>query len=200
MVGDGRRCWRRPARARRPAAHGTRKAAEDIPPTEDLMREHGVLRRILLALRRGGAPAGHRRRGRGRCRRHRRGHRAPLRRGLSREAGRGLRAAQAGEGREARRAGQGDPRAARRRPQADRRHLSEGDESRKAASAEAAPRDRRRIQSFTRMYTAHAAWEDTELFPGLPRAVHRGASSTGSASASRSKSTSSSAAAASRAR
>lgn len=35
------------ARAAKPTA-GHREAAEEIPPTEDLMREHGVLRRILI--------------------------------------------------------------------------------------------------------------------------------------------------------
>ena len=31
-----------------PAAHAETKRSGDVPPTEDLMREHGVLRRILL--------------------------------------------------------------------------------------------------------------------------------------------------------
>jgi len=145
-----------------PPGHA-KKEAEDIPPTEDLMREHGVLRRILLIYDEAGrrlatddaAAVGVVAAAAGIVRRFVEGYHEKLeeefvlpkmeKSGKLVELAKVIRAQHA--------AG---------------RKLT--DTIAKAAAGKPSGADQRRaivapMQSFARMYTAHAAWEDTELFP-----------------------------------
>jgi hemerythrin-like domain-containing protein len=152
--------------ARAAPAHAKKGAGEDIPPTEDLMREHGVLRRILLvydeAVRRlatddpvaGGAVAG----AAGIVRRFVEGYHEKLEEELVlpklEKAGKLVQLAKV----------------IRAQHAAGRRLTDAIAQAAKAADGKRPGAEQRRaivvpIQSFTRMYTAHAAWEDTELFP-----------------------------------
>jgi len=157
----------RAASAAHTAPAARKKAGgDDIPPTEDLMREHGVLRRILLvydeAARRlatddavaGGAVAG----AAGIVRRFVEGYHEKLEEDFvlpkMEKAGKLVELA----------------RVIRAQHAAGRRLTDAIMAAAKAADAKLASAEQRRaivvpIQSFTRMYAAHAAWEDTELFP-----------------------------------
>ena len=150
-----------------PAAHGKAKeGGDDIPPTEDLMREHGVLRRVLLvydeAVRRlatddataVGVVAG----AAGLVRRFVEGYHEKLEEDFvlpkMEKAGKLVELAKV----------------IRAQHAAGRRLTDAIASAAQAATGKAASAEQRRaivipIQSFTRMYTAHAAWEDTELFP-----------------------------------
>ena len=140
-----------------------KKGAEDIPPTEDLMREHGVLRRILLvydeAARRlatdDAAAVGVVAAAAGIVRRFVEGYHEKLEEEFvlprMEKAGKLVELAKV-----------------IRAQHAAGRKLT--DAIAKAAAGKSPAADQRRaivapIQSFARMYTAHAAWEDTELFP-----------------------------------
>jgi len=167
LAADGARAAHAaPAAHLAPAAPTKKAGGDDIPPTEDLMREHGILRRILLvydeAVRRlaaddaiaAGVVAG----AAGLVRRFVEGYHEKLeedfvlpkleKSGKLVELAKVIRAQHA----------------------AGRRLTDEIAKAAKAANGKPASADRRRaivlpIQSFTRMYAAHAAWEDTELFP-----------------------------------
>jgi hemerythrin-like domain-containing protein len=149
--------------ADRAHAAPAKKDAEDIPPTEDLMREHGVLRRILLvydeAARRlatdDGAAVGVVAAAAGIVRRFVEGYHEKLEEEFvlprMEKAGKLVELAKV-----------------IRAQHAAGRKLT--DAITKAAASKSPAADQRRaivapIQSFARMYTAHAAWEDTELFP-----------------------------------
>jgi len=160
------------ARAAKPAARAEEKEKEkegDIPPTEDLMREHGVLRRILLvydeAARRIAAAAdgaagadalGVAGSAAGIVRRFVEGYHEKLeedfvfpkleKAGKLTDLTKILRAQHA---------------AGRKLTDSILAAVMAG----KAASAEQRRAAVAAIQSFTRMYTPHAAWEDTDLFP-----------------------------------
>ena len=141
-----------------------KEKAEDIPPTEDLMREHGVLRRILLvydeAARRlatddaaaVGVVAG----AAGIVRRFVEGYHEKLEEEFVlpklEKAGKLVELAKV-----------------IRVQHAAGRKLTEsilkGTKAGKSASAEQRRALVAEVQSFARMYAAHAAWEDTELFP-----------------------------------
>jgi hemerythrin-like domain-containing protein len=151
------------ARAAEPATAAKGKG-EDIPPTEDLMREHGVLRRILLvydeAARRlaaddaaaVGAVAG----AAGIVRRFVEGYHEKLEEEFVlptlEKAGKLVELAKVIRVQHA--AGRKLTDAIVKATKAGRGVTADG---RRAIVAD--------IQSFGRMYTAHAAWEDTELFP-----------------------------------
>jgi hemerythrin-like domain-containing protein len=137
---------------------------EDIPPTEDLMREHGVLRRILLvydeAARRlaadDAAAVGVVASAAGIVRRFVEGYHEKLEEEFVlpklEKAGKLV-----------------DLAKVIRQQHAAGRKLTEsiakGTKAGKSASAEQRRAVVADMQSFARMYTAHAAWEDTELFP-----------------------------------
>jgi len=141
-----------------------KEKAEDIPPTEDLMREHGVLRRILLvydeAARRlatddaaaVGVVAG----AAGIVRRFVEGYHEKLEEEFVlpklEKAGKLVELAKV-----------------IRVQHAAGRKLTEsilkGTKAGKSASAEQRRAVVADVQSFARMYAAHATWEDTELFP-----------------------------------
>ena len=135
---------------------------------------------------------------RGRRHRRRREHRAPVRRGVSREAGRGLRLPQAREGRQAPRPDPGAAHPARRRAQGDRRH-PRGDEAEVAGAGAAPLADRQHSIVHPHVRAARRLGGHGAL-PYLPPALHRGRSSTVSATASKLRSTSCWAAVDSRAR
>jgi len=145
-------------------AAAKKEKAEDIPPTEDLMREHGVLRRILLVYDEAGrrlatddaVVVGVVSSAAGIVRRFVEGYHEKLEEEFVlpklEKAGKLV-----------------DLAKVIRVQHAAGRKLTEsilkGTKSGKSANA-----DQRRavvadMQSFARMYTAHAAWEDTELFP-----------------------------------
>jgi len=154
------------------AAAGARakrgKAEEDIPPTEDLMREHGVLRRLLLvyneAASRLAAGVADARvadvdviaAAAGIVRRFVEGYHEKLEEDFVlpklEQAGKLV-----------------DLTTVIRTQHAAGRKLT--DTIAKAAATSKAPGAEQRraivasVETFTRMYTAHAAWEDTELFP-----------------------------------
>ena len=155
------------AGAARAAAHAKPAKAEDIPPTEDLMREHGVLRRILLiydeAARRltgdDAVAAGAVASAAALVRRFVEGYHEKLEEEFVlpklEKAGKLVELAKV-----------------IRAQHAAGRQLT--DAIMKAASGKPVGAEQRRalvtpMQSFARMYAAHAAWEDTELFP-----VYRG--------------------------
>jgi hemerythrin-like domain-containing protein len=156
------------ARAGGVAPAAKKEKAEDIPPTEELMREHGVLRRILLVYD-AAAPR------------------------LAREDAVAIGAVAAAanvvrrfvEGYHEKleeqfvlpaleKAGKvGDLTKVIRVQHAAGRKLTEAILTATKSGKSATPEQRRAavmaMQSFGRMYAAHAAWEDTELFP-----VYRG--------------------------
>jgi hemerythrin-like domain-containing protein len=144
-------------------AAATKAKAEDIPPTEDLMREHGVLRRILLvydeATRRlatDDAAVGVVSSAAGIVRRFVEGYHEKLEEEFVlpklEKAGKLV-----------------DLAKVIRLQHAAGRKLTEsilkGTKTGTAASAEQRRAVVADVQSFARMYAAHAAWEDTELFP-----------------------------------
>ena len=146
------------------AAEATKEKGDDVPPTEDLMREHGVLRRILLVY-------------------------DEAARRLATEDATAMSVAAAAanivhrfvEGYHEKleeefvfpkleKAGKlADLTEVLRTQHAAGRKLTEailkGAKSGKAATAEQRRSLVADIQSFGRMYAPHAAWEDTELFP-----------------------------------
>ena len=153
------------------AADGARaapakKAAEDIPPTEDLMREHGVLRRVLLVY--------------DEAARRLTGDEATAAAVVASAAGLVHRFVETYHEKleeefvlpKLEKAGKLVELAKVIRAQhaAGRKLTDAIAKAAKAATGKAAGAEQRRaivvpMQSFTRMYTAHAAWEDTELFP-----------------------------------
>jgi len=147
-----------------PAAGKRKGKAEDIPPTEDLMREHGVLRRILLvyeaaARRLAGQDA--------------------LAVGAVSAAANVVRRFVEGYHEKLEeefvlptleKVGKlGDLTKVIRVQHAAGRKLTDAILIATKSGKAAAPEQRRALvaalQSFGRMYAAHAAWEDTELFP-----------------------------------
>jgi hemerythrin-like domain-containing protein len=149
--------------AKPPAGH--KKAAEDIPPTEDLMREHGVLRRILLVY----DEAAHQLVGEG----------AAVAIGVIASAAGIVRRFVEGYHEKLEedfvlpkleKAGKlAELTKVIRVQHAAGRRLTDTI-IRDAKAAGAATTEQRRalaaaVRSFCRMYSAHAAWEDTELFP-----------------------------------
>ena len=151
------------AGAAKPGA-GHKEGAEDIPPTEDLMREHGVLRRILLvydeaARRLAGADAvalGVVAAAAGIVRKFVEGYHEKLEEELVLP-----KLEKAGKLTELTKV--------IRVQHAAGRKLTDAIVKEAKAGAGASAEQRRTIvaamQSFARMYAAHAAWEDTELFP-----------------------------------
>jgi hemerythrin-like domain-containing protein len=145
-------------------AAAKKEKAEDIPPTEDLMREHGVLRRILLvydeAARRlttdDAAAVGVVASAAGIVRRFVEGYHEKLEEQFVlpqlEKAGKLVELAKV-----------------IRLQHAAGRKLTESILKVARAGKSASAEQRRAVvadmQSFARMYTAHAAWEDTELFP-----------------------------------
>jgi hemerythrin-like domain-containing protein len=148
----------------RAADGAAKKKTEDIPPTEDLMREHGVLRRLLLVYDEGArrlttddaAAIGAVATAAGIVRRFVEGYHEKLEEELVlpklEKAGKLVELAKV-----------------IRLQHAAGRKLTEsilkGTKAGKSASAEQRRAVVADIQSFARMYTAHAAWEDTDLFP-----------------------------------
>jgi hemerythrin-like domain-containing protein len=145
-----------------------KKDAEDIPPTEDLMREHGVLRRILLvydeAVRRlagdDATTASVVASAAGLVHRFVETYHEKLEEEFVlpklEKAGKQVELAKV----------------IRAQHAAGRKLTDAIAKAAKAATGKAAGAEQRRaivapIQSFTRMYAAHAAWEDTELFPAF---------------------------------
>jgi len=141
-----------------------KEQAEDIPPTEDLMREHGVLRRILLvydeAARRLAAEdavaVGVVASAAGIVRRFVEGYHEKLEEEFVlpklEKAGKLLELAKVIRVQHA--AGRKLTEAILKETKAGK---PAGAEQRRAVVAD--------LQTFARMYAAHAAWEDTELFP-----------------------------------
>jgi hemerythrin-like domain-containing protein len=141
-----------------------KEKAEDIPPTEDLMREHGVLRRLLLVYDEGArrvttddaAAIGAVASAAAIVRRFVEGYHEKLEEEFVlpklEKAGKLVELAKV-----------------IRLQHAAGRKLTEsilkGTKAGKSASAEQRRAVVADIQSFARMYTAHAAWEDTDLFP-----------------------------------
>jgi hemerythrin-like domain-containing protein len=152
------------ARAAAPKKEKEKEKGGDIPPTEDLMREHGVLRRLLLVY---GEAA----------RRIAGGDAAPLpvvasAAGIVRRFVEGYhekleedfvfpKMEKAGK--------RADLTKILREQHAAGRKLTDTIAAAAKAGAAASAADRRAvvaaIDAFGRMYTPHAAWEDTELFP-----------------------------------
>jgi hemerythrin-like domain-containing protein len=145
-------------------AAAKKEKAEDIPPTEDLMREHGVLRRILLvydeAARRlatdDAAVVGVVASAAGIVRRFVEGYHEKLEEEFVlpklEKAGKLVELAKV----------------IRLQHTAGRKlteSVLKGTKAGKSASAEQRRAVVADMQSFARMYTAHAAWEDTDLFP-----------------------------------
>ncbi len=148
------------------AKEAKEKDDDDVPPTEDLMREHGVLRRILLVygevIRRVdakqeikpecGVGLGH--------------HHPRVHRGLSR-AGRGaVHLPPPAEGGKADRSRRRAPGAAPGRTSRHRRRA----EARHAGRAQGRRQPQEladKLRAFIRMYEPHAAREDTVLFPAF---------------------------------
>jgi hemerythrin-like domain-containing protein len=141
-----------------------KEKAEDIPPTEDLMREHGVLRRILLvydeAARRlatdDAAAIGVVASAAGIVRRFVEGYHEKLEEEFVlpklETAGKLVDLAKVIRLQHA---------AGRKLTEA----IAKGTTAGKSASGEQRRAVVADMQSFARMYAAHAAWEDTELFP-----------------------------------
>jgi hemerythrin-like domain-containing protein len=143
-----------------------KKKGEDIPPTEDLMREHGVLRRILLVYDEGARrlasddaiAAGAVASAAAIVRRFVEGYHEKLEEEFVlprlEKAGKLVELAKV-----------------IRAQHAAGRQLTDGIlAAARATGGKAATADQRRaivtpMQIFVRMYAAHAAWEDTELFP-----------------------------------
>ena len=166
VAGSGALLLADTARAAAPPAHHAKKdKADDIPPTEDLMREHGVVRRVLIVYdeaARGlmgddrnaaGAVAG----GAALVRRFVEGYHEKLEEEFVlpalEKAGKLVELAKV-----------------IRAQHAAGRKLTDAITTAAKAVGPTTGVDQRRalialIQSFGRMYTAHAAWEDTELFP-----------------------------------
>jgi hemerythrin-like domain-containing protein len=151
--------------AARPAFGEAKKkaAAEDIPPTEDLMREHGVLRRILIvygeAARKIDADASVVAviaRAAGIVRRFVEGYHEKLEEEFVLP-----KLETAGKLGELTKTIRAQHIAGRKLTDAILKDAKAG----KAASGEQRRAIITSIQAFGRMYGAHAAWEDTELFP-----------------------------------
>ena len=157
------------AGAARPAFGDAKKkpAAEEIPPTEDLMREHGVLRRILIvygeAARRMDADASVVTvvaSAAGIVRQFVEGYHEKLEEEFVLP-----KLEKAGKLAELTKTIRTQHAAGRKLTDA----ISKDAKAGKGASAEQRRAIVTSIQAFGRMYGAHAAWEDTELFP-----VYRG--------------------------
>jgi hemerythrin-like domain-containing protein len=153
------------AGAARAAAHAKPAKGDDIPPTEDLMREHGVLRRILLiydeAARRLAADdavaAGAVASAAAIVRRFVEGYHEKLEEEFVlpklEKAGKLVELAKV-----------------IRAQHAAGRQLTDAIMKAAGATGKPAGAEQRRavitpMQRFSRMYAAHTAWEDTELFP-----------------------------------